>query len=779
MRKLSKILAVFLSGAAVLSSCDREELGSGEVKEFFLISPASGSLTLTVDETFRIKYGTVPEEAANTASVEWSIDDPDIATVRNGKITPLLPGETVVSVKCGKFTETINLKVKGIPITSFSVPETINAYHEPREIPLKADPAEANAASLNWYVEDANIAQVYLEDGKAYIRSMTEVNEETYVTVSADGVEPQTIKVTAYAPMVAVVAYTYADNSVLLGDAEGQELDYNLLVRDEEKGLPYLLYMTALPHSKVSVSVDNPKICSAKVETVSNTSFGIGYLWLEGGTEFGTTGVSFTVVMDGVTFTSQFSIIREPLVFPDGVCIYNNDSKRAMAAQEEVMKGQTINLMMTAGGQTSYPAKWTSSDSNLATVKTADGKAYSRNAIVTVSKTKTGTVTISAVDESGQNTRSVVLKVTEEHFTDDVYLQYSGTLDKIETNSLTTVERGCPFKVKLSKYFQKTTWTSSNTDVMELTKTSNSCERVITLKKPDRECTLTIMDASGNKLTYKFEAELSLPTLVAIPDDVNGLKLSYGYALGGKSDWIYMPFAPGSNSVSFRFVSLSTNDYVSDLSSWSCEMIAGGEGSSISVSGPRVTLTTISKRDKQLRFRDRFGNEKLVNVRPSLDFRDKNTWILKEEAAGGTQILPYNNDGTFPSKYTDSVNKVGDDWSDYSWTAYSSTGSYVVDMRYSFSGEAEACNWKGYNDKTGKFVYCGPHSLPGITYMIYHIKDTGLHLYGISDGGSSQYHDHHNVHKYKMSANEATGGDQGQDRYLIYGHCSVCLRVKE
>ena len=159
MKTLSKIITILLSAAAVFAACGKEENGPAEVKDFFLTSPASGSLTLTQNEDFRIKFGTVPEEAAGTVLVEWSIDDPDIATVKNGRVTPQRPGKAVITVKCGKFTETVNLTVKGIPVTSFSVPAELNAYYgNPKEIPLTVEPAEANAASLNWYVEDENVA---------------------------------------------------------------------------------------------------------------------------------------------------------------------------------------------------------------------------------------------------------------------------------------------------------------------------------------------------------------------------------------------------------------------------------------------------------------------------------------------------------------------------------------------------------------------------------------------------------------------------------------------
>ncbi|MGM9790628.1 MAG: hypothetical protein ACI3Y9_10070 [Candidatus Cryptobacteroides sp.] len=782
MKTLSKISIILFSAAAVLSACGKEE--GSELRNFFLTSPANGSLTITQNEDFRIKFGTVPEEAAGTVLVEWSIDDPDIATVRNGRVSPQKPGEAVITVKCGKFTETVNLTVKGIPVTSFSVPAELNAYYDnPKEIPLTVEPAEANAASLNWYVEDENVAFITFEDGKAYINATSEVEGgTTTVTVCADNLEPQTIEISARTRGV-LVGYSYTDGTATYDLVDGKELDYNLLSFSEEDNAATLLYIAAIKISSLEVKVDNPKVCTVSKKLITE-AFGTWYTILIGdGSEYGTTGVTITTQMDGLTFTNRFTVRREPLVFPEGVCIYNADKKCAMAAEEEVSRGQTINLMLTAGGQTSYPAKWTTNNTSLATVKTADGNTYSRKAIVTTTSSASGKVTITATDESGKNVKSVVLNVTKEHFSDNVYLMRSDTGEKIEKESLTVTEFGIKFMVKLSENYATTTWTSSSSDMAIWQDTNNPCERALEIRKPNQEYVLSIKDEMGNVLRYSFRADLSLKTVVAIPEDVNGLSVSHQYAVGGKKDWIYMPFLPESNSLHFKLVNKTLGTTVNDLASggWSSELITSKDGNELSNDGSsRITLVTKSYKDKQILIKDKFGNEKIVVIRPSLDFRDKSTWSIKEETSTGSQNLPYNNDGTVPGDYTNSLNKVGGDWDDYHWYAVANSASYKIDMNSCFRGEAEKCDWKGWNDKTGKFVYCGPTSLPNISYMIKHITDQGLHIYGISDGGSSQYHDHHDTHRYRMQAREATGGsDAGQDAYFIYGHCGIFLRVKE
>ena len=77
-------------------------------------------------ETHRIDYGTVPENAG-PAKVYWSSTDPKVASVDDGVVKALAPGQTVIEMFAGELSVSINVTVKGIPATSFSVPAEINA----------------------------------------------------------------------------------------------------------------------------------------------------------------------------------------------------------------------------------------------------------------------------------------------------------------------------------------------------------------------------------------------------------------------------------------------------------------------------------------------------------------------------------------------------------------------------------------------------------------------------------------------------------------------------
>ena len=784
MKTLSKIITILLSAAAVFAACGKEENGPAEVKDFFLTSPASGSLTLTQNEDFRIKFGTVPEEAAGTVLVEWSIDDPDIATVKNGRVTPQRPGKAVITVKCGKFTETVNLTVKGIPVTSFSVPAELNAYYgNPKEIPLTVEPAEANAASLNWYVEDENVAYITFEDGKAYINATSEAEDGvTAVTVSADDMEPQTIEVNA-CPRGVAVLYTYTDRTVIFDDVEGKELDFNLLSFSDADNAADLLYIAVNKVSSLDIKVDNPKICTVSKALVSD-AVGTWYsIFVGAGSEYGTTGVTITTQMDGLTFTTRFSVRREPLVFPEGVCIYNADKKCAMADEEEVTKGQTINLMLTAGGQVSYPAKWTSSDASLATVKTSDGKEYSRKAIVSVSGSKTGKVTISATDESGTTSKSVVLNVTAEKFSAGVYLIDVSSGEKIEKGSVHCVEYGFPFEVKLSESYKNLTWSSADESALKVVQDAgNPVKARITIADPEKTVVLRITDESGSTtLEYSFCANLSLRTLFVRPALGNYNDVVYYSKPGASEDWIFMPYVPGRNLIQMELTD-SKGHTVMNLADggWSAELVSGHSTDVLKRSGiSYYDIVTYSPRDKHILIKDKFGNEKNLIVRPTPDFRNKG-YEIWESLDSKERNIEYNNDGTMHGAVS-SLAGPGTAYEDYElYTRAVGTvwciniddfAKNIIREECKINDIAYSCNGLHFTsmEQLFKFLNDDPS-----TFKYYYKNGMGNMV--VQD--IYAYHKHHNRHKVQFKLTPINGQAEWAaktSKLNIYGECQFQL----
>ena len=125
VRYLTAMTVVLMSLISVLS-CKKEKVVGGSLQQIVITSPASGKLTLVQGETGRIKYTTVPEEAANTAVLEWSSEDENVATVKNGRVIAVAPGKTVITAKCESVTASVDVVVTAIPVTSFSVPSAIS-----------------------------------------------------------------------------------------------------------------------------------------------------------------------------------------------------------------------------------------------------------------------------------------------------------------------------------------------------------------------------------------------------------------------------------------------------------------------------------------------------------------------------------------------------------------------------------------------------------------------------------------------------------------------------
>lgn len=64
-----------------------------------------------IGDVFTIEATVKPDETTDK-TVEWSTDDPTVATVENGKVTLLSAGETVIRAKCGNVAAVCQVKVK-------------------------------------------------------------------------------------------------------------------------------------------------------------------------------------------------------------------------------------------------------------------------------------------------------------------------------------------------------------------------------------------------------------------------------------------------------------------------------------------------------------------------------------------------------------------------------------------------------------------------------------------------------------------------------------------
>ena len=416
MRQLTASVAVLLSLACVFS-CKKEKGGGDALEKIYFVDPASATMVITQGRSEQILYATVPEKAADTAILEWFSDDPSIADVINGLVTAVAPGNTVITAKCGNVTASVDVQVVPIPVTSFSVPKTMSAYMDmPVQIKLTLEPAEANAASLEWKSDNPEIAEVVIEDGKAIVNAKKEggckISVSPYGYGRSD--ESKEIAVTVYPAAFKLMRRTISGESgyveipnedsfdiadIGLPDYEGKRAIEMIRV-DGEK----------LEASSVQISSDNPNVISVTKHQRSETKI---LIFAEEGTEFGAAKITASLNEDGSTFTKTFTATKgiKPFTSDTKICYMYTDEQ--VKDVEEMAKNATMEVQITPAAN----ARWTSSNEAVAKVT---ARASGANGASPAAEIKTfgeyGSAEITATDESGEHTRKFTVRVSKASF---------------------------------------------------------------------------------------------------------------------------------------------------------------------------------------------------------------------------------------------------------------------------------------------------------------------------------------------------------------------------
>ncbi len=117
-------------------------------------------------------------------TIEWSVDDAEIASIENGKLKGLKKGEVVVTATCGNYEGTYMVQVKGIPEFTISGKNVV-----PLGKTIKLNVAGVNIEDgITWTSSDESIATV--ENGV-----VTGVKEGTVTITATCGKVSKTIEV--------------------------------------------------------------------------------------------------------------------------------------------------------------------------------------------------------------------------------------------------------------------------------------------------------------------------------------------------------------------------------------------------------------------------------------------------------------------------------------------------------------------------------------------------------------------------------------------------------
>lgn len=414
MRQLTASVAVLLSLACVFS-CKKEKGGGDALEKIYFVDPASATMVITQGRSEQILYATVPEKAADTAILEWFSDDPSIADVINGLVTAVAPGNTVITAKCGNVTATVDVQVVPIPVTSFSVPETMSAYMDmPVQIKLTLEPAEANAASLEWKSDNPEIAEVVIEDGKAFVNAKKEGGCKISVYPYGRSDESKEIAVTVYPAAFKLMRKSISDESGYVEIPNEDSFDITDIGMPSEDGKRSIEMIRVdggkLLESSVEVYNENSGIVSITKRQRSESKI---LLMVEEQSEAGTAKISVSLKEDDNVYTKTFTINRQKHDFTSDTKICRMYSETPVNDVEEMARNATMQVQMFPA----VNAVWTSSNKSVAKVESAssDGVGFSTWATI---KTfgEYGSAEITATDESGEHTRKFTVKVSKASF---------------------------------------------------------------------------------------------------------------------------------------------------------------------------------------------------------------------------------------------------------------------------------------------------------------------------------------------------------------------------
>ncbi len=412
MRYLMALAIVLISLSPI--SCKKEKGGSSELREIVITHPENGTMTIVQGESELIKYSTVPADAEYEVALEWTSDDENVATVKNGRVKAHAPGTTTVHAKYESVSASVKVTVTAVPVTSFTVPSSMSAYLDmPTPVRLTVQPENANAASLQWDTDNPDIAYVEVNQGVAYIKAA----KEGSCTISAYAENISTtrkIKVTVYPAIFKLMRRSISDESGYVEILNDDSFDITDVGMPTYEGMRYIEMIRLdggeLLDSSVEVNNENPGIVSITKHKRSESKI---ILNAEEKSEVGAAKISVSLKEDDNVYTKTFTITRQKHDFTSDTKICRIYTETPVNDVEEMAREAILAVQMFPA----VNAVWTSSNESVAKVVplTIDGKGFSPMAEIRTFG-EYGSAEITATDESGKNTRKFTVRVSKASF---------------------------------------------------------------------------------------------------------------------------------------------------------------------------------------------------------------------------------------------------------------------------------------------------------------------------------------------------------------------------
>lgn len=528
MRRFTAAVAVLLSLACAFS-CKKEKGGGDTLEKIYFVDPASASMVLSQGQTGYIMYATVPESAAATAVMEWSSSDTNIAEVFNGQVTAIAPGNTVITVKCGNVSATLDVQVVPIPVTSFSVPKSMNAYMDmPTPIKLTVEPAEANAASLEWKSDNPEIAEVVIESGKAFVNAKKEGGCKITVTPYNNSEASQQISVTVYPAIFKLMRQSISGESGYVEILNDDSFDITDIGMPTYEGMRYIEMIRLdggeLLDSSVEVNNENSGIVSITKHKRSESKI---LLNAEEKSEVGATKVSVSLKEDDNVYTKTFTITRQKHDFTSDTKICRIYTETPVNDVEEMAREAILAVQMFPA----VNAVWTSSNESVAKVAplTSDGTGFSPMAEIRTFG-EYGSAEITATDESGEHTRKFTVRVSKASFPAGTKISTRVNNNYVPVGESTTIRASYDGRNAGGFGLLEASGNLSTFSNIKWTIESPSCECRLTqvgangvIIRPisttafsgSKTATLVCTDDAGNRLTHKI--------IIASPNAFSGV----------------------------------------------------------------------------------------------------------------------------------------------------------------------------------------------------------------------------------------------------------------
>lgn len=576
-RTIIRLGAAVTAAALLMPGCGKSENKGLEVTEISIIDPASGHLELQQGDGATIMYDVVPSEAIYSAVVEWSSDNEDVATVTNGSVVAYAPGDAIITVKCGNVQATVSVTVKPVPVTSFTVPETLSLYTGYETVlEMTIEPEKANASSLDWEY-DSEYLSMSFNEGKAVFTGLKKGN--TTITVKSEKAGTKTVQVAIRdIESRLVVGYNKRIGStgnyktIMLKD--GDEVIWDQIYPSSDSYDPtYYPDITVVVGPDISISKDvkiscsNESICKEFRPLAIGTADKRAAYTLYNGDGFGTADVTVTAY-DKKFETErklQFKLTREAKGFPGELIVRGPKSTTIRNGDTYRMDKNTSVYFYVDDG---YQVKWTVESGNALTLKHSGDVYWSQYAKATTTD-KTGPVTIKVTDQTGKS-MSFTINVTEQVFPDDIYVMYEDGTRLKDGDELLI---GHDYKLKLSDSNYIGKWTTEDATYPSLW--DQEYYNSITYRTKEYSYSgsskLTVTDKSGlKKLEYNLKHKYSLEDCLFSISDKGPNSMTDGVSATNYIPWtgtstnneiiLYLYYSDGKSTIKVNPWQLSGAD---------------------------------------------------------------------------------------------------------------------------------------------------------------------------------------------------------------------------